>query len=125
MSFGSKPILKHQKLGFKNKAMLFMLKHKLLKFDKVNEDELRGARLGKQSLKLSIIGYVLLILSALITTAGFLGLAGLVLCIISVIKGIKALNHKKGDTNAIVGIVLSSLFLLLFLLVITLIARYF
>lgn len=131
-----KPTIPKLKLNYKQKVVLFLLKHKLLKYNEKNKNEDEGAALGKASLKFALLGYGSIIVAALVllaaTTSAVIGisilslllsLAGFVFLLLSLIKGIKALKRKKGDSNAIIGVVLSGLyFLIVFLYILAIIA---
>lgn len=110
-----------RKMTFSEKVVAFLYKHNIIKVKKNDRDktEEEAIKKGRKSLNLSIIGWGCLLLSAVVP---FLGLVALPLFIISLVNGIQSLNlKKKGNTNAVLGIVFSSLYLFIFILAIILV----
>jgi hypothetical protein len=97
-----------RKPKFKERIGLFLYNHKLLK-PKPNGDAKKGRRLGRISLFAALGGWLLLL-----SGAGVLMVIGGVALVTSFTVGILALQEKKGDASAAIGIVLSSLFMLFF-----------
>jgi hypothetical protein len=105
----------------KEKIAFFLYKHNLIpkkyinQKNKIDENEAKSIIKGRSSLRFSLIGWLLIIIGGL-AALPFLGFIALGFFITSIVLGIQSLNlKKKGNTNAVLGIIFSSLYFLLFL----------